>query len=91
LVAPSLVFQREPDLQRPGGARLGEGDKIAEPMFVDAAKHDFRLRPGSPAIDAGIDIGLTHEIFKTDIDGNPVPAGGGRDIGAYAFQKQPKK
>lgn len=86
----NLFYSMDGKTDRPGGAELGKGDKIAEPMFVDAANHDFRLKSGSPAIDAGIDVGLTHDLFKTDIEGNPAPAGGARDIGAYEFQRRQK-
>jgi hypothetical protein len=60
------------------GVPLGQGEIIADPMFVDFQNRDLRLREGSPAIDAGIDLG--HAI---DFDGNPVPAGFAPDIGAY--------
>jgi hypothetical protein len=39
---------------------------------------DYRLRKGSPAIDAGVDI----PWLTTDLDGDPRPLGG-YDIGAY--------
>jgi hypothetical protein len=40
---------------------------------------DYRLRAGSPAINAGVDVGLT-----TDADGKPIA--GKPDIGAYEYQ-----
>jgi parallel beta-helix repeat protein len=67
------------------GPSLGTGisgyhSVIADPMFVDAARFDFRLRPGSPAIDAGKG---GPNLGKTDCWGNPRVAGKAVDIGAY--------
>ncbi|MBN1675808.1 MAG: right-handed parallel beta-helix repeat-containing protein [Kiritimatiellae bacterium] len=39
------------ELQRKYG--LGLHSRFADPQFVDPAKHDFRLKPGSPAIGMG--------------------------------------
>jgi hypothetical protein len=64
-----------------GGAWLGEGDKIGDPMFVDFENRDLRLRAGSPAIDAGVDLGYT-----LDFDNNPIPSGTAPDMGAYEYQ-----
>jgi len=43
-------------------------------------KGDFTLRPGSPCIDAGADVGL-----RKDHAGNKVPQGDGVDIGAFEY------
>lgn len=52
----------------------------ANPLFRDAANGDFRLRPGSPAIGAGVDVSLT-----SDYAGVTVPTLGQIDIGAYQW------
>lgn len=62
---------------------LGTGESVVSNknlLFVDPANRNFRLRNGSPAVDAGTDLGLT-----VDYDGHPVPAGSGPDIGAYEY------
>ena len=50
----------------------------ADPLFRNAAGHDYQLTSGSPAIDAGVDASVT-----TDLNGNARPIGFGFDIGAY--------
>jgi parallel beta-helix repeat protein len=52
-----------------------------DPLFTNAANGDFTLQAGSPAINAGVDVGLTHDIL-----GNPIV--GNLDIGAYESQEK---
>ncbi|MCP4644066.1 MAG: DUF5011 domain-containing protein, partial [bacterium] len=51
-----------------------------DPKFVDYANRDYRLSADSPAIDAGLDLGI-----PDDMDGNARPAGFGVDIGPYEY------
>jgi hypothetical protein len=53
----------------------------ADPLFVDTVAGNFRLKAGSPAIDAGIAL---KEVL-TDRDATPRPQGMAYDIGAYEF------
>jgi hypothetical protein len=63
------------------GFSLGEGEQITDPLFVDVGAHDFHLRPESPAIDAGVDLGYT-----LDFDGRSIPAGLAPDVGVHEYQ-----
>jgi parallel beta-helix repeat protein len=53
----------------------------ADDLFVSAANDDYRLRPGSLAID----VGKALPAVMADISGTPRPSGAGYDIGAYEF------
>ena len=61
---------------------LGLGNLCGDPLFAApawGAAGDYRLREGSPALDAGSSL----EAPLDDLDGNPRPRGGAWDIGAY--------
>lgn len=58
-----------------------EGD----PLFVAAEAGDFRLRAGSPAIDAGAEEGAP----DSDFGANPRPVGAAPDIGALEYAGKP--
>ncbi len=50
------------------------------PLFANATADNYRLQPGSPAIDGGVNVGST-----VDLAGNSRPQGAGYDIGAYEY------
>jgi Right handed beta helix region len=53
-----------------------------DPLFVNAAANDYRLRAGSPAIDAGV----TLPEVTTDFGRSRRPQGKAYDIGAYEYR-----
>lgn len=53
---------------------------FADPGFEDAAAHDYSLRAGSPAVDAGAFLAASG---ATDLPGDPRAQAGGIDLGAF--------
>ncbi len=55
------------------GVTQGANDQIANPLFVDAAGHDYHLTQYSPCINTGVEVGLSYNppapdrgAFETD-------------------------
>ncbi|MEX0886651.1 MAG: right-handed parallel beta-helix repeat-containing protein [Phycisphaeraceae bacterium] len=70
-------------LNVPEGFEPGEGEMVVDDpakLFVDFEGADYRLREGSPAIDAGASVDVAE-----DIEGAPRPQGDGFDVGAYEW------
>jgi fibronectin type 3 domain-containing protein len=68
------------------GATINTGGNVLlrslnDAGFVDPANHDYRLLPGSPAIDAGVSLAAADVPVLTDFQGNPRPHGGAYDAG----------
>ena len=60
----------------------GTGNITGDPLFMDLASNDFRLKPGSPAIDAGNPV---NTLTGRDFAGTLRPQGARSDIGAFEY------
>jgi hypothetical protein len=63
---------------------LGETNIVEDPRFVNVGGKDYRLQPGSPAVDAAVPStgpGIDH-----DFAGTPRPQGSRKDIGAFELE-----
>jgi len=85
IVSNNLLYGNGSSPEYSGDLHLGGGSGSnnltgVDPRFVNPAGGDFRLQPGSPAIDAGMD--LRSAGVTTDFEGTPRPQGAGFDIGA---------
>ncbi len=59
------------------------GNLNADPLFICPSGGNYRLQPGSPAIDSGDNSALS---LTADLDGSPRVVNGIIDMGAYEFQ-----
>lgn len=90
LVARNNVLAGQGAVSNYAGAVLDNNLSGIDPRFVDRARHDYRLLPESPAIDAGIAAGSgagvslmpTHEHVHP-ASGRVRPVSGALDLGAF--------
>lgn len=81
-VANSIVSGNGTDVQLFGQPVLLANLSGGDPRFVAPARRDYRLRPGSPAIGAGV-VSPPGGLGVTDLAGLPRLAGGAVDQGAF--------
>jgi hypothetical protein len=64
-----------------GSAATLTGNRVADPLFVNASSRDYHLQSTSPAIDKAVG----GDVASFDFDDAPRPRGDAADIGAYEF------
>ena len=80
IVKNNIIYENRTTISDKAKDTIASNNLTTDPRFVRADANDFRLQPGSPAIDAGTDVGLIQ-----DCDDNPVPQRKTPDIGAYEY------
>jgi hypothetical protein len=79
-----LGFEEYQNLSGHGAHSIFADPKLNEPNYhqIGASEDAFTLQDESPAIDAGLDLGM---MGNTDFFGNPIPFGNDYDIGAHEW------
>ena len=77
----SIVYGNDGDVS--DGTEAFVNCCMEDPAFADTEHGDYRLRMGSPCINAGSNV---YALAESDLDGNPRIARSTVDIGCYEFQ-----
>ncbi|ADB36391.1 DUF11 domain-containing protein [Spirosoma linguale] len=67
------------------GGFSGTGNTNVDPLFVDPASYNYRVRPNSPAINTGDPASTTSTVSATDLANEPRIVNGRIDRGAYEY------
>ena len=81
-VGNNIVYSNTYALVNAGTATTQFNNLASDPWFVNQNYYDYRLRSGSPAINAGM---LISQVL-VDLLGVARPQGAGVDIGAYEYK-----
>jgi hypothetical protein len=81
VVQNNIVYGSAARIDNQGWASVVSNNLLTNPMFADAANLNFRLRPGSPAINTGASVAAVADDFDTV----PRPQQGSYDVGAYEY------
>jgi len=74
----NLYFCADGSTDDPCGKPLGTSEMIADPLFTDIDKCDYRLSSESPAIDRGVLLGYGSDLNNVVLEKDQIP-----DLGAY--------
>jgi len=78
----TIAYNNGTDLSTHGTVGSGFNLIGVDPMFANPSVWDYRLRPGSPAIDVGTNL-PPGGLGSGDLDGNPRIQDGTVDLGCY--------
>jgi parallel beta-helix repeat protein len=77
-VTNNIIYSTPVDINNKGANTTLSNNLTTDPLFVNAAGSNFRLKSGSTAIDKGV----TLSEVSDDYEGTPRPAGSSYDTGA---------
>jgi hypothetical protein len=83
---PVVIADHDLFWDDPSNGPMGALPVFGDPRFVDRAALDYRIRPPSRGIDAGLNSGV-----DLDVLGVLHPQGRGLDIGAYERVRPPNR